>query len=526
MKYPLIAILTIACAMPAMAQHTAPYKAPTESGEYLNTVQQHTFKYFWDFAHPVSGMAPERSATPNIVTSGGTGFGVMCLVVGTYRQWISRRQAVDRLLQMTRFLEKAERFHGAWPHWMDGNTGKVVPFGQHDDGGDLVETAYLINGLLVAQAYFDSPTPQETELRQRIERLWRGVEWSWYVHEGKLLWHWSPRYQWKMNHAIGGYNECLITYVLALGSPTHPISPEVYVNTWKKAEPWHYRNGKEFVGYTLPLGFDYGGPLFFAHYSYLSLDPRLMQDQDTNYWTLNLSHTLINRAHCLERAPKEYGYSPENWGLTASDDFDFYGAHQPTEDNSTISPTAALSSFVYTPAYSMQVLKYLYRIQGNRLFGPYGFYDAYSQLKNWYSNQYLAIDQGPIVVMIENYRSGLVWQLGQRVPVLWKGLEKMGITKPKYPTGFYMYIPDQQTGTVDLIRHADEGKFVVDFAVSGTQPVTLELVSNDSMAVLLSKVQLASGTHRHFFEAPFGAYTLRLTQGDSVYSIKTHLRWW
>lgn len=526
MKYLLSIVIVVFSLHTTAAQGLAPYKAPTESGEYLNTVQQHTFRYFWDFAHPVSGMAPERNATPNIVTSGGTGFGVMSIVVGVYRRWVSREQAVDRLLKMTRFLEKAERFHGAWSHWLDGNTGKVVPFSQHDDGGDLVETAYLLNGLLVAQAYFDRQNAKEVELRQRIERLWRGVEWSWYVHEGKLLWHWSPRYGWKMNHAIGGYNECLITYVLALGSPTYPIAPEVYENTWKKAEPWHYRNGKEFLGYVLPIGFDYGGPLFFAHYSYLSLDPRLMQDQDTNYWTLNLTHTLINRAYCLERAPKEYGYSAENWGLTASDDFNFYGAHQPTEDNGTISPTAALSSFPYTPAYSMQVLKYLYRNQGNRLFGDYGFYDAYCAAKNWYSNQYLAIDQGPIVVMIENYRSGLVWQLGQQVSALQKGLSRMGIQKPQYPTGFYQYLADRQTQRVDLIRHPDEGKFVVDFAVMGSEPITLELIGKDGTTVLLKQALLPSGTHRHGFEAPFGEYTLRLSQGQATQSLLVHLRWW
>ncbi|TAE61193.1 MAG: beta-glucosidase, partial [Bacteroidetes bacterium] len=239
----------------ALAQSPAPLRPLTESGEYLNTVQEHTFRYFWDFAHPVSGLTPERTATPNIVTSGGTGFGVMAIVTGVHRGWISRKEALVRLHKMTDFLEKAERFHGAWSHWLDGRTGKVVPFGQFDNGGDLVETAYLINGLLVARAYFDGKSKEETALRQKITRLWESVEWDWYVHEGLLLWHWSPNYEWKMNHAIGGYNECLITYVLALGSPTHPITPEVYEKTWKQKEAWHYVNGKTYLGYQLPIGF-------------------------------------------------------------------------------------------------------------------------------------------------------------------------------------------------------------------------------------------------------------------------------
>ena len=498
----------------------------TEDGEYLNTVQQKTFQYFWDFAHPVSGLIPERTATPNIATSGGTGFGMMALVVGTHRNWITRPQAVERLLKMTRFLEKAERFHGAWSHWLDGRTGKVVPFGKYDDGGDLVETAYLINGLLVARQYFNAKNPAETELRRRINQLWRGVEWDWYIHEGKLLWHWSPRYGWKMNHGIGGYNECLVTFVLALASPTHAIAPEVYVNTWKKHEPAHYKNGKNFLGYTLPLGFDYGGPLFFAHYSYLSLDPRQMQDQDANYWQLNTAHTLINRAYCLEKAPVEFGYSEENWGLTASDNHLFYGAHNPNEDNGTISPTAALSSFPYTPFYSMQVLKHLYRRQGNRLFGEYGFFDAYNLKNNWYSNQYLAIDQGPIVAMIENYRSGLLWKLGEKITEMQQALLKMGISKPNYATGFYQYVPEKRSGKTDLMKHPDEGKYVLDFFVADAAlPITIELQNpKGEVITLISKQKYNKGAQQLRFEADAGECAITLTQGQKTEEIGVRLR--
>ncbi|GAB3170899.1 glucoamylase family protein [Telluribacter humicola] len=509
-------ILSICCLLLASTtlqaqKDIAPFYPPTEQGEYLNVVQEKTFRYFWDFAHPVSGLIPERTATPNIVTSGGTGFGIMALVVGTYRQWITRQQAVERMLKITRFLEKADRFHGAWSHWLDGRTGKVVPFSRYDDGGDLVETAYLINGLLVAREYFDGKSAQEVELRQRIDRLWRSVEWNWYVHDGKLLWHWSPNYGWQMNHAIGGYNECFITYVLALASPTHPITPEVYVNTWKKAEPWHYINGKEFVGYRLPIGFDYGGPLFFAHYSYLSLDPRWMQDEDVNYWDLNVKHTLINRAYCIYEAPKEYGYSEENWGLTASDNHQFYGAHNPKEDNGTITPTAALSSFPYTPAFSMQVLMHLYRREGNRLFGDYGFFDAYNKHKGWYSNQYLAIDQGPIVIMIENYRSGLLWKLGEKIKEMQQALPKMGIRNPDYPTGYYMYIVDKQTQRVPLLKHPDLGKYVLDYYIATPQTVSIELQDKAGKTTkLLTNQAQTKGPQQLTFLTDPGEYTIRL----------------
>jgi hypothetical protein len=515
------------CALLLLAGAGMPAQVVTENSEYLNTVQQHTFRWFWEFAHPASGMIPERTATPNICTSGGTGFGVMAIIAGAERGWVSREQAVERLLKMTAFLEQCERFHGAWPHWLDGNTGKTVPFSRYDDGGDLVETAYLINGLLAARTYFNGSAPAEAALRSRITHLWESVEWSWYVRNGLLHWHWSPRHEWKMNHPIGGYNECLITYVLALGSPAFPIAPEVYQRTWKEHEPGHYKNGKTYLGYTLPLGFDWGGPLFFAHYSYLSLDPRLMQDGDANYWQLNVSQTLINRAYCIEQAPKEFGYSEHNWGLTASDNFNFYGAHAPVvEDNSTITPTAALSSFPYTPWYSMQALKYLYRIEGNRLFGPHGFYDAYSKLKGWYSNQYLAIDQGPIVVMIENYRSGLFWALGQRTEALQAGLAKMGIRRPEYPTGFYMYIPEARSQRTELMKHPDHDQYFLDFWVKGGTPVSVELrdAAGKAVQTLQAPAVLAPGPQQLRFLADPGLYEAVIRQGSA--EVKMGLRLW
>lgn len=528
MRYRLSTQLLVLCLLaglssrPALAQTAAKPALPNEKSEYMTVVQKATFRYFWDFAHPVSGLAAERTATPNIVTSGGSGFGIMCLVVGAERQWINREAAVERMLKITAFLEKADRFHGAWSHWLDGNTGRMVPFGQKDNGGDLVETAYLVNGLLVARAYFDGPSAAEKQLRDRITKLWEAVEWDWYVRNGKLHWHWSREYEWAMNMPITGYNECLITYVLALGSPTHAISPEVYENTWKKST--HFVNNQEYLGYRLNIGFPYGGPLFFAHYSYLSLDPRKMQDQHTNYWQLNQAQTLINWAYCADKAPKTYNYSEDNWGLTASDDYNFYDAHSPTNDNGTISPTAALSSFPYAPHQAWQALRYLYLKHGNRLFGEYGFLDAYNATKNWYSNQYLAIDQGPVVVMMENYRSGLIWKLGDKIAELRNGLTKMGITNPAYPTGFYAYQPKPGTNEWYLPRHPDSGKFPLEFAVQGSAPVTLELVSKDNTLSILKSQSLAPGTYTREIDAPGGTYTATLTQGEVKKTIQLILR--
>jgi hypothetical protein len=498
----------------------------TEKSEYLETVQKATFKYFWDFAHPISGMAAERTATPNIVTSGGTGFGIMSIIVAADRGWISRKDAVRHLIKMTNFLAHADRFHGAWSHWLDGRTGKVVPFGEKDNGGDLVETSYLVNGLLSARTYFDGTIVEEKLLRKQITNLWETVEWDWYASrsDNHLYWHWSPNYNWEMNMPIRGYNECLITYVLALGSPTHAIKPEVYENTWKKSD--FYENGKTYLGYKLPLSFPYGGSLFFAHYSYLSLDPRLMQDEKVNYWKQNLAQTLINYTHCVKEAPKEFGYSSENWGLTASDDYNFYDAHSPTNDNGTITPTAALSSFPYTPYQSYQALRYFYLKKGNPLFGNYGFYDAFNASKNWYSNQYLAIDQGPIVVMIENYRSELLWKIGKKTPELWNGLKKMNINPPINSTGFYMYLPEPKTNEVSLMTHSDSRKYLLDFAIKGNEPIQIELLDeNGKSTILLSKNDIRKeGIHQIQFNMKSGKYTTILTQGNYSEKIILNLK--
>jgi hypothetical protein len=396
--------------------------------ELLTKVQQQTFKYFWDFAHPSSGMARERNSSGDVVTTGGSGFGIMAIIVGIERGFITRDEGVQRLDKILTFLEGADRFHGAWSHWINGNTGKVYPFSTNDNGGDLVETSFLMEGLLTFRQYLHSENPTENTLISRINTLWEGVEWDWYTQGGQdvLYWHWSPDEGWIMNHQIRGWNETLITYVLAASSPTHPIAASVYHNGF--ANNGAIKNGKSFYNITLPLGEDYGGPLFFTHYSFLGLDPRNLSDQYANYWTQNVNHTLINRAYAIAN-PKHYvGYGENDWGLTASDNQSGYSAHSPTNDLGVITPTAALSAFPYTPEYSMAALKFFYYKLGDRLWGEYGFHDAFNLNEGWFADSYLAIDQGPIIVMIENYRTGLLWNLFMSAPEVQSGLDKLSFS--------------------------------------------------------------------------------------------------
>jgi hypothetical protein len=409
---------------------TTPKFPEISEDSLLTLVQKKTFAYFWDYGHLVSGLSRERFSSGETVTSGGSGFGLMALLVGIKRGFISRYEGFERLNKIVTFLSRPEtdRFHGAFPHWLNGTSGKVIPFSSEDNGGDLVETAYLMEGLLAVREYFRNGTNDEINMCQTITKLWEEVEWDWYRKDNQniLFWHWSADNGWAMNMGISGWNEALIVYVLAASSPTHSIPQAVYTNGW--AGNGAIKNNKTFYGIQLPLGEDKGGPLFFAHYSFLGLDPRNLSDQYASYWSQNVAHSQINHAYCAAN-PKNYpGYSDSCWGLTASDTQDGYSASSPANDRGVIAPTAALSSFPYTPNESMKALKFFYYTMGDKLFGNYGFYDAFNLSTSWFASSYIAIDEGPIICMIENYRSGFLWDLFMSAPEVKPGLTKLGFS--------------------------------------------------------------------------------------------------
>jgi len=435
-----VVIAFAACSSQKPAEQAAEQRISDDS--LFTLVQYKTFQYFWEGAEPTSGAARERfhvddvypDNDKHIVTSGGTGFGVMAILVGIERKFITRQQGVERFEKLMSFLEKADRFKGAWPHWMNGETGKVKPFGANDNGGDLVETAYLVQGLLCVRQYFKDGSDQEKALAARIDTLWREVEWDWYRRGGKnvLYWHWSPDKEWIMNFALEGYNECLITYVLAAASPTHGVPAVTYHEGWARSGAMKNDSSHQQYGYHLDLKHNgapqFGGPLFWSHYSFLGLDPRRLKDRYADYWQHNVNHTLINYQYCVEN-PKGYkDYGKNSWGLTAGYSVNFYSAHSPNEDGGVITPTAALSSFPYTPNESMEAMKHFYFDLGDKTFGPYGFYDGFSVHHDWFKPWYLAIDQGPIVVMMENQRSGLLWNLFMSCPEVKTGLDELGFS--------------------------------------------------------------------------------------------------
>ncbi len=405
----------------------------------LNLVQHQTFEYFWEAAEPTSGLARERlhmddiypTHSKDVITSGGSGFGLMALVVGMERKFITRNEGVTRLQVILNFLENADTFHGVWPHWWDGKTGKVYPFSKNDDGGDLVETSFLAAGLLTVRQYLNDHNEEEQKIIERINTLWKAIEFDWHTKgEDVLYWHWSPNYGWEKNFDVRGYNECLIMYVLAAASPTHSVEAAVYDKGW--ARGGDIANDTTFYGLETELNHyetnsSPVGPLFWAHYSYLGLDPRNLKDKYADYWKLNQNHALIHYRYCVDNPDQHKGYGPNCWGLTSSYSMKGYAGHRPDRDLGVISPTAALSSFPYTPKESMAFLKFLYN-DADSLVGKYGPYDAFSFENDWYVPRYLAIDQGPIPVMIENYRTGLIWELFMSAPEVKIGLDKLGFT--------------------------------------------------------------------------------------------------
>jgi len=402
---------------------------PETDDQLKTSVQQAVFRYFWDWAHPVSGLARERNTSRDVCATGGTGFGLMAIMIGAHRGFVSREAAARRILRILTFLEeKATRYHGAWSHWINGRTGQTIPFSRYDDGADLVETSFLVQGMLTVRCYFDRKNAVEDEIRTRITRLWRAVEWSWFLRDGKRLWwHWSPKYGWKQNHPIGGhFNECMITYILAIASPTHPIPASCYREGWI-GSPSTYANGKEYFGIRLKVGPPLGGPLFFTHYSFLGFDPRGWHDGFCDYFVNSRTITRIHRAWCRMNPHHHKGYCENLWGLTASDDPDGYRVHAPgPRDNGTITPTAALSAMPYTPEASLAALKHMYHTYGRRIWGEFGFHDAFNLDRDWFATSYIAIDQGPIIIMIENHRTGLCWRMFMQNQEIISALKRAG----------------------------------------------------------------------------------------------------
>lgn len=409
---------------------------PVTDDELLTMVQQASFRYYWDAAEPHSGMTREnRPGNDDMIALGASGFGIMALVTGVDRGFITREQGLDRMLQITAFLARADRYHGAWPHFLSGSTGHTLPvFGVFDDGADLVETSFLMEGLLTARQYFNHPDAKEQELVQRITHLWEGVEWDWFLtpkHDA-IWWHWSPDYSYYIANRLTGWNEVMITYLLAIASPTHGIPANAWITGWAgEGIGAQYANGKSYFGIRLPVGGGTGGPLFFTDYSFMGLNPARVTDKFTNYLDQVKAQTLINYRYCLADPEHWKGYGADDWGITAVDGPDGYVPYEPTKglDDGTIAPTGAVSAMAYAPEQSMAAIRHWYRDLGAQTWGIYGFVDAFNQTDDWSAIITMGLNQAPQVAMIENARTGLIWRMFMANPEIAPALEKVAQQK-------------------------------------------------------------------------------------------------
>lgn len=416
----------------------------TSDDELLAMVQEGSFQYYWDGAEPKSGMARESiPGDPDMIAVGGSGFGIMALIVGAERGFEPRDQIVGRMLRITSFLAHADRYHGAWPHFLSGSTGKLLPnFGLYDDGADLVESSFLMQGLLSARGYFTRDTPKERQLRAEITTLWQGVEWDWFNATPKhdaLYWHWSPDFGFHTANRVGGWNETLMPYLLGIASPTHPIPPSLYYSGWAAEGNPARKFGQPSTMYGIPLTVadpnGTTGPLFFTHYSFMGYDPRGVHDKYANYFVNNRNISIIQQRYAIENPHHYKGYGANDWGLSAVTGPHGYRAyHPPSTDDGTIAPTAAIGAYAYTPEAPLLALKQFYRDLGPQLFDVYGFRNAFNETEDWYSVPELGLNQAPQTVMVENGRTGLIWKCFMSNPEMRTMQEEIGL-KPDIDEG-------------------------------------------------------------------------------------------
>jgi len=410
---------------------------PMTDDELLTMVQEASFQYYWDGAEPNSGLARESiPGDPDLIAVGGSGFGIMALVVGADRGFAPRDLIVDRLLRITNYLAHADRFHGAWPHFLSGRTGHIVPaFGIYDDGADLIETSFMMQGLLTARGYFTRDTQKERRLRDEITALWRGVEWDWFnatPQHDAIYWHWSPDFAFHKANRVGGWNETLMPYLLGIASPTHPLPPSLYYSGWCSEGNPARKFGVHSESYGIPLEVadPHGatGPLFFTHYSFMGYDPRSVRDKYTDYFINNRNMSLIQQKYAIENPHHFVGYGADDWGMSAVSGPLAYHANDSLEDDGTLAPTAAMGAYAYVPDASLLALKHFYRDLGAQLWDVYGFRNAFNQTDDWYSPAELALNQAPQTVMIENGRTGLIWKSFMSNPEMPAMQKAIGLT--------------------------------------------------------------------------------------------------
>jgi hypothetical protein len=452
---PFVLLLGAGC---AGSQPAGPTVTPVDHA-FLDELQQRTFGFFWETTNPQNGLVPDRWPTPSFSSVAAVGFGLAAYPVGAERGYITRDQAVERVLTTLRFLWHAPQgsaaagtagHRGFFYHFLDMQSGHR--FAQVELS--TIDTALLMAGVLFCQEYFRGSGAAESAIRALADSLYRRVEWTWAVNRpGRISMGWHPEtgpieYEWH------GYDEAMILMILALGSPTHPVDA-IFWTTYTSTNRWGQFYGQEHTGFA---------PLFGHQYSHVFIDFRGIFDayarsRGIDYFENSRRATLAQREYAIANPMGWRGYGPDVWGLTASDGpvdtvlavngtprrFYTYAArgtsHTETRDDGTLAPTAAGGSIPFAPEVTIRALRTM-RDRYPQIWGQYGFLDAFNPTfrftdvplghgrvvpgDGWFDTDYLGIDQGPILLMAENYRSGLIWEHLRRNPYIIDGLRRAG----------------------------------------------------------------------------------------------------
>jgi hypothetical protein len=422
-----------------------------DSAVFLDSLSKHTFNFFWETADSNTAQIPDRWPTPSFSSIAATGFGITSYLIGAERGYITRAQAAERVLKTITFLHQLPKgdstsgvvgYKGFFYHFIDMKTGHRF----RNVELSTIDTGLLMAGILSAQSYFDGDNEKEQQIRAIADSLYLAIEWDWAMNnEQTMTMGWHPEKGF-IESRWRGYNEAMILYVLALGSPTHTIPAESWT-AWTSTYQWANYYGQEHVNF---------GPLFGHQYSQMYIDFRgiydpYMKDKGIDYFENSKRATYANRAYCMANPGHYTGYSTNIWGLTACDgpgnsnkinpNISFMGYHARgaaqyyNDDDGTITPTAAGGSIAFAPEICIPALQAMYEQYGDKIYTRYGFVDAFNlSIENkdgstgWVDTDHLGIDQGPILIQAENYRSELVWNLMKKNPYIINGLKKAGFS--------------------------------------------------------------------------------------------------
>jgi hypothetical protein len=405
---------------------------PFERNGFVSEVQEAAVRFYFEEAHPVSGLSQEGAPGWGDTSAvGSTGMGMANIIVGVHRGFVTREQGVALALKMLRFLDqKTETQAGAFAHWMDGTTGAARKFGSNGTAADLVETSFLIQGAILLREYFNGSSAEEREIGAIATRLAAEVQWPQFMVDQPtgpvMMWHWDSVVG-PGELPIRGFHEGMMPYILGIGSQTYPIPAKSFYTGWYHPQHQLGTTRTDF-GIEHGLGRGIGWPLFFAHYSHIGFDPRVIRYKGKTYFEHFVDATKVHEAYARSRASEFKGYDTV-WGLAASTSPDGYKAHRPGKDDSgTIATTAALSSMPYLPDAVLNCMESMYLDYGSRIWGCYGFYNAFNPTRDWVGEKYIGIELGPIAPMIENHRSGLLWRLFMQAPEVQRALERLRAT--------------------------------------------------------------------------------------------------